>query len=90
MSQQPTLRPALGPLALTMLGVGAVIGTGIFVLTGTAASNHTGPALVISMMVAAVACGLAGLCYAELAAMITAQRSGAGLRWCAGRARELR
>ena len=45
MSQQPTLRPALGPLALTMLGVGAVIGTGIFVLTGTAASNHTGPAL---------------------------------------------
>src|ERR671925_2435952 len=70
MSQQPTLRPALGPLALTMLGVGAVIGTGIFVLTGTAASNHTGPALVISMMVAAVACGLAGLCYAELAAMI--------------------
>ena len=46
MSQQPTLRPALGPLALTMLGVGAVIGTGIFVLTGTAASNHTGPALV--------------------------------------------
>ena len=70
MSQQPTLRPALGPLALTMLGVGAVIGTGIFVLTGTAASNHTGPALVISMIVAAVACGLAGLCYAELAAMI--------------------
>ena len=62
MSQQPTLRPALGPLALTMLGVGAVIGTGIFVLTGTAASNHTGPALVISMIVAAVACGLAGLC----------------------------
>jgi APA family basic amino acid/polyamine antiporter len=70
MSQQPTLQPALGPLALTMLGVGAVIGTGIFVLTGTAASNHTGPALVISMIVAAVACGLAGLCYAELAAMI--------------------
>src|SRR5919112_3365098 len=70
MSHEPTLRPALGPLALTMLGVGAVIGTGIFVLTGTAASHHTGPALVISMIVAAIACGLAGLCYAELAAMI--------------------
>ncbi len=67
---QPTLRPVLGPLALTTLGIGSVIGTGIFVLTGTAASNHTGPALVISMIVAAIACGLAGLCYAELAAMI--------------------
>ena len=71
MSQsQPTLRPVLGPLALTTLGIGSVIGTGIFVLTGTAASLHTGPALVISMIVAAVACALAGLCYAELAAMI--------------------
>src|SRR5688572_8287410 len=70
MREQPTLRPVLGPVALTTLGIGSVIGTGIFVLTGTAASNHTGPALVISMLVAAVACGLAGLCYAELAAMI--------------------
>ncbi|MGH7580312.1 MAG: amino acid permease [Gemmatimonadales bacterium] len=70
MSQQPSLRPVLGPLALTTLGIGSVIGTGIFVLTGTAASLHTGPALVISMLVAAVACALAGLCYAELAAMI--------------------
>ena len=71
MSQpQPTLRPVLGPLALTTLGIGSVIGTGIFVLTGTAASLHTGPALVISMIIAAVACALAGLCYAELAAMI--------------------
>ena len=70
MSQQPTLRPVLGPLALTTLGIGSVIGTGIFVLTGTAASLHAGPALVISMIIAAVACALAGLCYAELAAMI--------------------
>ena len=69
MSQQPTLRPALGPLDLTMLGVGSVIGTGIFVLTGPRPPN-AGPALVISMIVAAVACALAGLCYAELAAMI--------------------
>jgi basic amino acid/polyamine antiporter, APA family len=70
MSQPPTLRPVLGPVALTTLGIGSVIGTGIFVLTGTAASLHAGPALVISMIVAALACALAGLCYAELAAMI--------------------
>src|SRR5919112_2835574 len=66
----PTLRRALGPLNLTMLGIGSVIGTGIFVLTGTAASQHAGPALVLSMIIAAVACALAGLCYAELASMI--------------------
>ena len=66
----PTLRRALGPLHLTMLGIGSVIGTGIFVLTGTAASQHAGPALVLSMIIAAIACALAGLCYAELAAMI--------------------
>ena len=67
---RPTLRRALGPLHLTTLGIGSVIGTGIFVLTGTAASQHAGPALVLSMIIAAVGCALAGLCYAELAAMI--------------------
>ncbi|HYJ79897.1 MAG TPA: amino acid permease, partial [Longimicrobiaceae bacterium] len=65
-----TLRRTLGPLNLTTLGIGSVIGTGIFVLTGTAASQHAGPALVISMVIAAVACAFAGLCYAELASMI--------------------
>jgi APA family basic amino acid/polyamine antiporter len=65
-----TLRRALGPFNLIALGVGSVIGTGIFVLTGTAASQNAGPALVISMIIAAVACALAGLCYAELASMI--------------------
>jgi APA family basic amino acid/polyamine antiporter len=65
-----TLRRALGPFNLTALGIGSVIGTGIFVLTGTAASQNAGPALVISMVIAAVACALAGLCYAELASMI--------------------
>jgi len=64
------LRRTLGPVDLTALGIGSIIGTGIFVLTGTAASLHAGPALVLSMVFAAVACGLAGLCYAELAAMI--------------------
>ena len=61
---------ALGPLHLTTLGIGSIIGTGIFVLTGTAASQHAGPALVLSMIIAAVGCVFAGLCYAELAAMI--------------------
>lgn len=64
------LSRALGPLNLTTLGVGSIIGTGIFVLTGTAASQHAGPALVLSMIIAAVGCVFAGLCYAELAAMI--------------------
>ena len=61
---------SFGPVQLTALGIGSIIGTGIFVLTGTAAALNAGPALVLSMVFAAVACGLAGLCYAELAAMI--------------------
>ncbi|HKP76720.1 MAG TPA: amino acid permease [Longimicrobiaceae bacterium] len=65
-----TLRRSLGPVNLTTLGIGSVIGTGIFVLTGTAASQHAGPGLVISMLIAAAACAFAGLCYAELASMI--------------------
>jgi len=65
-----TLRRSLGPVHLTTLGIGSVIGTGIFVLTGTAASQHAGPALVVSMVIAALACAFAGLCYAELASMI--------------------
>jgi APA family basic amino acid/polyamine antiporter len=69
-AQRPGLRRALGPLNLTALGIGSVIGTGIFVFTGTAASQNAGPALVLSMIVAATACALAGLCYAELASMI--------------------
>src|SRR5215207_4844235 len=64
------LRRALGPLNLTTLGIGSIIGTGIFVLTGTAASQNAGPALIISMIIAGVACAFAGLCYAELASMI--------------------
>jgi APA family basic amino acid/polyamine antiporter len=65
-----TLRRSLGPLSLTALGIGSIIGTGIFVLTGTAASQYAGPALVLSMVIAAVGCAFAGLCYAEFAAMI--------------------
>jgi APA family basic amino acid/polyamine antiporter len=64
------LRRTLGPWQLTALGVGSIIGTGIFVFTGVAASQHAGPALVLSMLLAALGCAFAGLCYAELAAMI--------------------
>jgi basic amino acid/polyamine antiporter, APA family len=69
-AEQPLLRRTLGPVDLTALGIGSIIGTGIFVLTGTAASLHAGPALILSMIFAAIACALAGLCYAELAAMM--------------------
>ncbi|MGH7703625.1 MAG: amino acid permease, partial [Gemmatimonadales bacterium] len=57
-----SLKRALGPWNLTLLGIGAIIGTGIFVLTGTAASQNAGPALALSMVVAAIACAFAGLC----------------------------
>ena len=52
------LKRALGPLNLTTLGIGSIIGTGIFVLTGTAASQNAGPALVISMIIAGLACAM--------------------------------
>jgi len=64
------LRRSLGPWNLTALGIGSIIGTGIFVLTGTAASQNAGPALVFSMILSAVGCAFAGLCYAEFAAMV--------------------
>ena len=69
-SEAGTLKRELGPLALVTLGIGAVIGAGIFVLTGTVAAQNTGPALTLSMVLAGVACAFAGLCYAELASMI--------------------
>ncbi len=65
-----SLRRALGVTNLVSLGIGAIIGTGIFVLTGTAAANHAGPAIVLSFTLAAIACVFAGLCYAEFASMI--------------------
>src|SRR5438094_5309838 len=63
------LRRVLGPVQLTSLGVGAVIGTGIFVLTGVAAHDRSGPAMILSFAVAGFACALAALCYAEFASM---------------------
>ena len=64
------LHRALGAWQLTLLGIGGIIGTGIFVLTGTAAANHAGPALALSFIIAGIGCTLAALCYAEFAAMI--------------------
>ena len=64
------LRRILGPFALTSLGVGAIIGTGIFVLTGIAAHDKAGPALILSFAVAGLACIFAALCYAEFASMV--------------------
>src|SRR5580693_3964544 len=64
------LKRALGPGNLISLGIGAIIGTGIFVLTGAAAAQYAGPAIVFSFMLAALGCVFAGLCYAEFASMI--------------------
>jgi basic amino acid/polyamine antiporter, APA family len=64
------LRRVLGPVQLSSLGVGAIIGTGIFVLTGVAAHDNTGPALMLSFVVSGLTCVFAALCYAEFAAMV--------------------
>src|SRR4051812_11496583 len=65
-----TLRRVLGATNLTMLGIGAIIGAGIFVLTGTAAAQYAGPGIVLSFVLAGLGCLFAGLCYAEFSAMI--------------------
>ena len=69
MAGEHRLRRILGPVSLTSLGVGCIIGAGIFVLTGVAAADYGGPAIILSFAVAAVGCALAALCYAEFAAM---------------------
>ena len=65
-----SLKRALGAINLVTLGIGAIIGAGIFVITGQAAAQFAGPAIVISFVLAGIACGLAGLCYAEFASLI--------------------
>src|SRR6266705_3170432 len=65
-----SLKRVLGPLNLVTLGIGAIIGTGIFVLTGQAAAQHSGPAIVLSMVLAGFASALAGLCYSEFASLV--------------------
>src|SRR6195952_4932455 len=65
-----TLRRSLGPVTLIALGIGAIIGAGIFVLTGQAAARHAGPAIALSFVLAGITCAFAGLCYAEFASII--------------------
>lgn len=69
-TNEHSLKRALGPVNLTTLGVGAIIGAGIFVMTGTAAAQFAGPAIVLSFIIAGIGCVFAGLCYAEFASMI--------------------
>ena len=64
------LHRVLGPVALTSLGIGAIIGAGIFVMTGLAARDYAGPSLMLSFVIAGTGCALAALCYAEFASMI--------------------
>ena len=65
-----SLKRALGAVNLVSLGIGAIIGAGIFVLTGAAAAKYAGPAVVLSFILAGIGCAFAGLCYAEFASLI--------------------
>lgn len=69
-SETSTLKRTLGPWNLVFLGVGCIIGAGIFVRTGNAAALHAGPAVLISFLIAGIVCALAGLCYAELSSTL--------------------
>ncbi|MGV8959033.1 MAG: amino acid permease [Stenotrophomonas sp.] len=90
---EATLKRTLTAKHLILLGIGAVIGAGIFVITGQAAATHAGPAIMLSFVIAGIACALAGLCYAEFAAMMPVSGSaysysyatlGEGMAWFIG------
>lgn len=70
LNSAPPLKRVLTARSLTAIGLGATIGTGIFILTGTVAANHSGPALALALLIAAIGSAFAAICYAELAAMI--------------------
>ena len=70
MNEGERLNRRLGPVALTGLGVGATIGTGLYVQTGFVANEFAGPSLILSFLLAAIGCGFAALCYSELASMV--------------------
>jgi len=70
MAGEQRLRRVLGPVSLSALGIGAIIGTGIFVLTGLAARMYAGPGLILSFVIAGLACSFAALCYSEFASMV--------------------
>src|SRR5437879_13053913 len=85
-TSEHSLKRALGPVNLMTLGIGAIIGAGIFVLTGAAAAQYAGPAIVLSYVLAGVGCAFAGLCYAEFASLIPI----AGSAYTYGRSEERR
>ncbi|MGN6376199.1 MAG: amino acid permease [Sphingomonas sp.] len=64
------LRRSLGPVQLTMLGIGCIVGAGVYVMSGTAAANYAGPAVILSFVIAGIACGFTALCYAELSSTL--------------------
>ncbi|QNA86288.1 amino acid permease [Sphingomonas sp. So64.6b] len=64
------MRRTLGPIQLVLIGIGCIIGAGVYVMTGTAAANYAGPAVVISFAIAGLACAFTGLCYAELSSVL--------------------
>lgn len=64
------LKQSLGAFDLILLGVGAIVGTGIFILPGTVAANHAGPAIIFSFIIAAIVCALTGMCYAEFSSSV--------------------
>jgi basic amino acid/polyamine antiporter, APA family len=68
--QEHGLKRALGPVSITLLGIGAIVGTGIFVLTGVAAAMYAGPGLILSFVIAGIVSGLAAICYAEFASTV--------------------
>src|SRR5919206_3382275 len=70
LGEEHGLKRALSALNLTTLGIGAIIGAGIFVLTGQAAAGYAGPAIMLSFVVGGIACAFAGLCYAEMASTV--------------------
>jgi basic amino acid/polyamine antiporter, APA family len=74
------LKRALGPVHVMLLGIGFIVGAGIYVMPGAAAANYAGPAVIISFIIAALACGLTGLCYAELASTLPV--SGSSYSYC--------
>ncbi len=69
-AEESELKRSLGPVSLIMMGIGAIIGAGIFVIAGTAAAEHAGPAVMVSFVIAGLGCLFAGLCYAEFASLI--------------------
>ena len=77
--QEHGLKRTLDPISITLLGIGAIVGTGIFVLTGVAAAKYAGPGLIFSFVVAGIVSGLAAICYAEFASTVPIARSAFGI-----------